>query len=51
MTNKQVTGLVLVVVGVGALTYLYKGYFKAKKEAESEFNNLTKKLKESGKIS
>lgn len=33
MSKKSTIGVILITVGVGALVYLYKGYYKAYKEA------------------
>jgi hypothetical protein len=33
MKKKEIIGVVLIVAGVGALTYLYNGYFLAYKDA------------------
>ena len=33
MKKKEIIGVVLIVVGVGALTYLYNGYYLANKDA------------------
>ena len=35
MNSKQITGVLLVSLGIGALVYLYKGYYKPKKDAEA----------------
>jgi hypothetical protein len=40
MTQKQITGIVLVTISVGALVFLYKGFFKPKQEVEAEFQEL-----------
>jgi len=37
--KKKIFGAVLFSVGIGALTYLYKGYYKPKKEVESMTSN------------
>ena len=34
MSKKQTVGVILITVGVGALVYLYKGYYQAYKEVK-----------------
>jgi len=36
MKKKQIIGMILVVGGVGALSYLYNAYYKAYKEIKDE---------------
>lgn len=34
MSKKQTVGVILITLGVGALVYLYSGYYKAFKEVK-----------------
>ncbi len=34
MTKKKIIGIALLSIGVGALVYLYKGFYQPKKEVE-----------------
>lgn len=34
MSKKQTVGVILITLGVGALVYLYNGYYKAYKEVK-----------------
>jgi len=36
MKKKQIIGMILIVGGVGALSYLYNAYYKAYKEIKEE---------------
>jgi len=42
MKKKQIIGIVLIVGGVTALSYLYNGYYKAYKEIKDEKEKETK---------
>jgi len=35
MKTKKIIGIAIFSIGVGALVYIYKGYYKPKKEVES----------------
>lgn len=39
MTSKQIFGVILLGVSVGALVYIYKGYLKPRLEVDAEFNS------------
>lgn len=41
MSKKQTIGVILITVGVGALAYLYNGYYKAYKEARETTTTTT----------
>jgi len=43
MTQRQIIGVVLITLGVGALSYLYNGYYKAYQEIKAEKNQGTTK--------
>jgi uncharacterized membrane protein YidH (DUF202 family) len=36
MSKKETIGVILITVGVGALVYLYNGYYKAYQEIKKE---------------
>ena len=45
MKKKEIIGIILIAGGIGALSYLYNGYFKAYKEAMEQKAQETKTTK------